>query len=112
LEDIRVPFKLRVVVILSYDRVGSKFRSNEGWLEEINCNIGVKQRFPLSTTLFGVYIDMLEDCLEEVGCASTNLVGLVIIFLLNVDDIFFWQGTLLTLKSSLKILKIFILTLG
>jgi hypothetical protein len=70
---------LRVVAIRLYENVISKFRNTEGWLEEINCNIGVKQGCPLSPTLFGIYIDKLEGCLEEVGCVSMTLVGIVII---------------------------------
>jgi hypothetical protein len=38
---------------------------------------------------FGIYIDKLEDCLEEVGCVGLILVGIVIIILLYVDDIIF-----------------------
>jgi hypothetical protein len=56
---------LRVVVIRLYENVISKFRNTKGWLEEINCNIGVKQGCPMSPTLFGIYIDKLEGCLEE-----------------------------------------------
>jgi hypothetical protein len=78
LEEIKVPFKLRVVAIRLYENVISKFKNTEGWLKEINCNIGVKQGCPLSPTLFGIYIDKLEDCLEEAGCVGPTLIGIVI----------------------------------
>jgi hypothetical protein len=87
LEEIKVPFELRVVVVRLYENVISKFRNIKGWLKEINCNIGVKQGCPLSPTLFGIYIDKLEDCLEEVGCVGPTLTGIVIILLLYTDDI-------------------------
>jgi hypothetical protein len=35
-------------------------------LEEIICNIGVKQGRSLYFSLFGIYMDMVEVCLEEV----------------------------------------------
>ena len=57
LEELKVPFKLRVVVIRLYENVIAKFKSNEGWSKDIKCNIGVKQGFPLSPTLFDIYIN-------------------------------------------------------
>ena len=65
----------------------SKFKNNEGGTKYINCNIVVKQGFPLSPTLFAIYIDMLEKCLEEEHCVGAILVGIVITVLLYVDDI-------------------------
>ena len=59
---------MRVVAIKLYEKVIAKFKNNEGWKTTINGNIGVKQGFLLSPTLFGIYIDNLEGCLEEVGC--------------------------------------------
>ena len=86
LEEIKVPFELRAVTISLYENVISKFKSNEGWPRDIKCNIGVKQGFPLSPALFGIYIDKLEGCLEEAGCADTFLTGIVIIRLLYAND--------------------------
>ena len=40
--NLRIPFEMRVLVIRLYKKVTSKFNNNEGCLEEINCNIGVK----------------------------------------------------------------------
>ena len=88
LDEIKVPFELRVAAIRLYENVITKFKSNEGWSKYIKCNIVVKQGFLLSPTLFGIYIDKLEGCLEEAGCAGTFLDGIVIILLLYVEDIF------------------------
>ena len=87
LEELKVPFELRATAIRLYENVIAKFKSNEGWSRDIKCNIGVKQGFPLSLTLFGIYIDKLEGCLEEASCVDTILVGIVIILLLYADDI-------------------------
>ena len=66
-EELKVPFELRVATIRLYENVIFKFKRNEGWSKDIKCNIKVKQGFPLSPTLFGIYINKLEGCLEEVG---------------------------------------------
>ena len=74
-------------MISLYERVIAKFKSTKGWLKYIIFNIGVKQGFPLSPTLFDIYIDKLEKCLEEAGCAGTILARIVIILLLYAYDI-------------------------
>ena len=87
LEELKVPFELRATSIRLYENVIAKFKSNEGWSRDLKCNIRVKQGCPLSPTLFGIYIDKLEGCLEEAGCANMILAGTVIILLLYLDDI-------------------------
>jgi hypothetical protein len=70
LEELKVPFELRFVVVRIYEKFIAKFRNIEGCSEEINYNVGVKQGFPLSPTLFDIYIDKLQDCLEDAICVG------------------------------------------
>jgi hypothetical protein len=95
-----------------YENVIAKFRNNEGWSKEINCNIGVKQGCPLSPTLFGIYIDKLEACLEEASCVGTTLAGIVIILLLYIDDIVLMVRCPFDLNKQLRILKDFCSSIG
>jgi hypothetical protein len=90
-----------------YENVINKFRNTEGWSEEINCNIGVNKGCPLSHTFFGIYIDKLEDFLEETSCVSPTLVGVVIILLLMYNDIVLMVRSFYDLGKKLKILKYF-----
>jgi len=101
LEELKVPFELRAAAIRLYENVIAKFKSNEGWSKDIKCNIGVKQGCPLSPTLFGIYIDKLEGCLEEAGCGGTFLAGIVIILLLYADDIVLLERDLYDLDKQL-----------
>ena len=52
LEELKVPFELRSGAIRLYENFIAKFKTNEGWLKDIKCNIGVKQGFPLSPTIW------------------------------------------------------------
>jgi hypothetical protein len=76
LEEIKVPFKLRADTIRLYEKLITKFKKTEGWSKEINYNVGVKQGCPLSPTIFGIYIDKLEDCMEEAGCIDPTLTSI------------------------------------
>ena len=50
-------------------------------------DIGVKQGCPLSPTLFGIYIDMLEVWLSKTNGEGVHLVGYVVKLLLYVNDL-------------------------
>ena len=67
---------------------------------------------PSSLFLFGIYIDKLEKCLEEAGCTSTILVGIVIILLLYVDGIVLMARRPSDIGKQLRILKYFCSNIG
>jgi hypothetical protein len=81
-------------------------------LKKINCNIGVKQGYPLSPTFFDIYIDKLEDCLEDAGCVGLTLASIVIILLIYVDDIVLMEKSPYDLGKQLVILKDFCTSMG
>ena len=89
-----------------------KFKNIEGWSKEINYNIGVKQGCPLSPTLFGIYIDKLEECLEKAGCVSPTLIGILINLLLYADDIVLMARSPHDLENQLRIIKDFFSDMG
>jgi hypothetical protein len=103
LEELKVPSELRVVAIRLYEKVIAKFRSTEGWREEINCHIGVKEGSPLSHALFGICIDKLEDSLEAAGCVGQTLAS-IIILLLYANDIVLMARNPCDLSRQLRIL--------
>lgn len=82
-----VPFEFRIVLTRLYGNVIAKIKTIEGCSEEIKCNIGVKKICLLSPTLFSIYIEKLEECLEATGCEGPKLVGIVITFLLYANNI-------------------------
>jgi len=105
LEELKVPFKLRATAVRLYKKVISKFRNTEGWSKEIHCNIWFKQGYPLSPTVFDIYIDKLQVFLEDVGCVGPNLISIVIILILYVDDIVIMVKSPYDLGKQLIILK-------
>ena len=100
LQELKVHFQLRAIAIRLYEKVIAKFKNNEGWKIDINCNIGVKRSFPLYPTLFGIQIDRLKKCLKkqvvlvqsQLGQLSSSYFMLMILFL--------WKGIPLILTSN------------
>ena len=76
--------------------------------KNINCNIGVKHGCLLSSTLFDIYIDKLEKCLEEASWVGTILARIVIILLLYADDIVLMERCPSDLDKKSRILKDFL----
>jgi hypothetical protein len=66
----------------------------------------------LSPTLFGIYIDKLEECLEKTGCVGPTLTGIVINLLLYADDIVLMARSPHDLENQLRILNDFFFNMG
>ena len=60
-----VPIEYKAAVYKLYEQVKAKIRTTEGMSECFGNEIGVKQGRPLSPTLFGLYIDKLEEWLNR-----------------------------------------------
>ena len=112
MEELGVPIHLRAVVHRLYEEVKVKIRTSDGISESFRSDIGVKQGCPLSPTLFGLYIDKLEEWLNlEDGDGA--LVGEVVIrLLLYVDDLILIAKFALGLQEHLISLEHFCITIG
>jgi hypothetical protein len=100
------------IVSSLYEKVTTKFSNTKDLLEEINCNIGVKQGCPLYPTIFNIYIDNLEDVLEDVYCVDPTLTSVVIILFLCVGDIILMVESPYDLAEKPIILKEFLSRMG
>ena len=87
LDEVIIPPELKILLIHLYEMVIAKIKTTEGSSKDIKCNITVNQWCPLSSTLFVIYMDMLEEFLEIMRCKGTGLIGDMITLLLYVDDI-------------------------
>jgi len=81
-------------------------------LTDLKCNIGVKKGHPLSPTLFGIYINNLEECLEIVGCKHTDLIGIIITLLVDVDFIILLEKIHDHIDKYLKTLHVYYSKMG
>ena len=73
MEELEIPLQYRVVVHSLYEKVKVKIRTSAGISESFRSDIGVKQGCPLSPTLFGLYIDKLEEWLNLQGGDGVRL---------------------------------------
>ena len=66
-DKIGVPIHLRAAIHRLYEEVKVKIRTSDGISESFRSDIGVKKGCPLSPTLFGLYVDKLEEWLNLEG---------------------------------------------
>ena len=94
MEELEIPVHYRAVVHRIYEEVKVKIRTSASISESFRSDIGVKQGCLLSPTLFGLYIDKLEEWLNLQGGDGVRLGEFVIKLLLYAD------GIVLISKSS------------
>ena len=87
MEELEIPVHYRAAVHRLYEEVKVKIRTSSGISESFRSDIGVKQGCPLSLTLFGLYIDKLEEWLNLQGGDGVWLGEFVIKLLLYAGDI-------------------------
>ena len=75
-------------------------------------DIGVKQGYPLSPTLFGLYIDKLEAWLSKTNGEGVHLAGYVVKLLLYADDLILISQTSHRLREHLRALEHFCQEVG
>ncbi len=81
-------------------------RNSEGISELFDCLMGVKQGCPLSATLFGLFVDGLEQHLmDTVGHDAPSLSSVLIPLLLYADDLIIMSTTAAGLQRQLDALS-------
>lgn len=65
LQQLGIPLHLQQVVKTMYTTIYAKVLINEDAHGELMSNSGVKQTCPFFLTLFSLYIDELETCMDE-----------------------------------------------
>lgn len=67
LKGMGIPKDMRWGIAALYEKVMGKVRAPGGWSTKVHNTIGVKQGCPLSPTLFGLYIDEVEEFIDRRG---------------------------------------------
>ena len=87
LQRFGVPPHLQHDVEAMYTTVYAKVQINGNACSDVMSNTNVKQGRPLSPTLFGLCIDELETCLDEIDGDSPCLFNIVVVIILYVDSV-------------------------
>ena len=93
---------------LYYSHDSAAVRAQEGISDIFDCLMGVKQGCPLSATLFGLFVDGLEQHLmDTLGHDAPCLSGALIPLLLYADDLNIMSTTPAGLQRLLNALQFF-----
>jgi hypothetical protein len=112
MEELGVPIHLRAAVHRLYEEVKVKIKTSAGISESFRSDIGVKQGCPLSPTLFGLYIDKLEEWLNLQEGDGALLGDFVIRLLLYADNLILIAKSALGLQEHLISLEHFCSIVG
>ena len=88
-----------------YSDVRECVKTADGLTDDFPSGVGVKQGCPLSPTLFGLYIDAVEDfiCANVTNGGTVKLHGTPVPLLLYADDIVFLASSQSELQQLLNI---------
>jgi hypothetical protein len=109
LRDIGISTTLLTTIMHLYESILGRLRTAHGMSDFIQSTIGVKQDFPPSPTLFGIYIDELETFLREHiwdsgGCVLHQVLIYILLF---ADDVVLLSSSLEGLQRQLDALSLF-----
>ena len=91
-----------------YSHDSAAVKNQEGISDILDCLMGVKQGCPLSATLFGLFVDGLEQHLmDTIGNDAPSLSGVLIPLLLYADDLTIMSTTAAGLQRQLDTLQLF-----
>ena len=103
---IRGPILDCIKTLYSHDNAA--VRTQEGISDIFDCLMGVKQGCPLSATLFGLFVDGLEQHLmDTLGHDAPSLSGVLIPLLVYADDLTIMSTTPAGLQRLLNALQLF-----
>ena len=88
-----------------YTTVKSRVKNNNTLSESFSCNIGVRQGECLSPFLFAMYVNDLEQELDDKGVNGIDIGMVKLLLLLYADDIVLFAKTAEELQKSLDILE-------
>lgn len=83
-----------------YERVSRCVHIGARWTNVIKSTIGVKQKFPLSSTLFGLYIDKLEIVIKSLGGMRCSLAGSLIHVPLFFHDVVLLSSSIARIQHT------------
>jgi hypothetical protein len=112
MEELRVPMHLRAAIHRLYEEVKVKIRTSAGISKSFRSDIGVKQGCPLSPTLFGLYIEKLEEWVNLQEGDGALLGEFVISLLLYAYDLILIAKFAPGLQEHLISLEHFCSTVG
>ena len=111
MQYIGVTKDLQKGVYILYEQVICKLKKKQGFSKSFVSNMGVKQGCPLSPTLFGIYIEELEELiLEYLKKERTDgpSIGIyTVLILLYEDDLILMAHTCERMNRLLELLKAF-----
>ena len=108
LEELGVCGRILDIIKSLYAHDSAAVRSSQGLSAIFRCLMGVKQGCPLSPTLFGLYVDVVEKhLLETADIDAPTLRGVLVPLLLYADDLILMSTTAAGLQTQLNALASF-----